>query len=135
MGEFSAMLIRSIFTVICLTITSFIICWRVTLLIFATIPVMMAVLFIFGKFIDFWATSEDTYTSKAASILDWNLKSYAWVKAVFSANIELSKFYKTLLKVKRSFKKFNKFTSLASSLMRIFSLILFVESFWFGSIN
>jgi len=132
-GEFSAMLIRSIFTVICLTITSFIICWRVTLLIFATIPVMMAVLFIFGKFIDFWATSEDTYTSKAASVLDWNLKSYAWVKAVFSANIELSKFYKTLLKVKRSFKKFNKFTSLASSLMRIFSLILFVESFWFGS--
>ncbi|VUG18640.1 STE6 [Brettanomyces bruxellensis] len=132
-GEFSAMLIRSVFTVICLTVTSFIMCWRATLLIFATVPVMMAVLFIFGRFIDYWATSEDTQTSIAASILDWNLKCYVWVKSVFSADIELKKFTEQLVEVKHSFKKFNKFTSLASSLMRIFSLILFVESFWFGS--
>ncbi|QPG74728.1 hypothetical protein FOA43_002061 [Brettanomyces nanus] len=132
-GEFSAVLLKSIFTVIALLITSFTICWRLTLLILVTVPIMGVSVFIFGHFTDVWAQREDKHTSEATSILDWNLSCYYWVKVVFFHREEALKFNSILCKNNRAYNKFNLYSSCASSLMKVFSLMLFVQSFWFGS--
>ncbi|VEU22344.1 DEKNAAC103547 [Brettanomyces naardenensis] len=132
-GEFTAIFIKSIFTVISLFIASFILCWRLTLLVIVTVPLMGIILFAFGRFIDTWAEREDTATSEATAILDWNLNNFAWVKTAFTQDTELSKFNRKLRNNNGAYNKFNIFTSAASSLMRVFSLMMFVQSFWFGS--
>lgn len=132
-GEFSSTLFKSVFTVIALLVTSFILSWRLSLLILVSVPIISLVLYISGHFIDKWATSEDSTTSKAASILDWNIVSCLWVKLLNTQAQELQKYDNQLKHIQHSFKQFNIYTTLAAAFTRAFTLILFVQSFWFGS--
>lgn len=132
-GEFLCLFLRSLITVIALLVACLIFCWRLTLLVLATAPLLGLVLFLCGRKVDFWAKKEDEITSKAASILNWNLSSYTWVKTCFSHTIEQTKFDGRLQKNAKAYSKFILFSAGASSLMRMFSLFIFVETFWFGS--
>lgn len=132
-AEYFSMLCGSIFVVIALSITSFIYSWRLTLLVLASFPIMSMVIIIFGKPVQKWANCEDEETSNTISHIDWNLLSFIWVKIIHSKDLENSKLKSLLDKCEHAYRKFTIFTSFIGSTLTILSMMMFVQSFWFGS--
>lgn len=132
-SEYFSMLCGSIFIVIALSITSFIYSWRLTLLVLASFPIMSLVIIIFGRPVEKWAQREDEQASHAISSLDWNLLSFIWVKMVHSKDLENSKLKSILDKCEFAYRRFVIFSSMISSSLSVLSMMMFVQSFWFGS--
>lgn len=132
-SEYLSILFKSIFSIISLIIISMIYSWKLTLLVFAIIPIIIFTIIIFGNKIDKWAKLEDDYTSKGISLLDWNFSSFLWVKIIYSRDSEIEKFGRILDGVENSFRNFSIFANIVAAIMKTISLMLFVQSFWFGS--
>jgi ATP-binding cassette subfamily B (MDR/TAP) protein 1 len=132
-SEYLSVLFKSIFSIIALIIISMVYSWKLTLLVFAIIPIIILTIMCFGKHVDKWAKSEDDYTANAIALLDWNFSSFLWVKIIYSRDLELEKFNKIMDQCEYSFRNFSIFANIVSSIMKTISLMLFVQSFWFGS--
>lgn len=132
-SEYLSILFKTLFSIISLLAISLYYSWRLTLLIFSVIPIIIITMIIFGNKIDFWAKQEDDSTANAISLLDWNLSSFIWVKIIHSKNLEIGKFITILDNSELTFRKFSIYANLVSSIMKTLALLLFVQSFWFGS--
>lgn len=133
LSEYFSVLCKSIFSIISLIIISMIYSWKLTLLIMAVFPIIFITIIIFGNKIDKYAKEEDDKTADSISLLDWNFSSFVWIKIVYSKDIELEKFGILLDQCESAFKKFTVYATIVSSLMSTIALMLFIQSFWFGS--
>ena len=132
-SEYLSVLFKSIFSIISLMIISMIYSWKLTLLIMSIIPIIIFTIAIFGQYIHKWAEREDEETAKSISLLDWNFTSFLWIKIIFAKDLELAQFAKLLDNCEYTFRNFSIYANIVSSIMKFLSLMLFVQSFWFGS--
>lgn len=132
-SEYLSILFKCIFSIISLIIISMIYSWKLTLLMMAIVPLILIVIISFGNKIDKWAKREDDITADGISLLDWNFSCFSWIKIVFSKNLELNHYSNILNQCEISFRCFSIYANLVSSFMKTLSLLLFVQSFWFGS--
>ncbi|TID13263.1 hypothetical protein CANINC_004949 [Pichia inconspicua] len=132
-SECLSILCKTVFSIIALLIISMIYSWKLTLLIFSVIPVIILSILIFGGKVSMWAKHEDDNTANALSLLNWNFSSYQWVKIVYSQNIELEKYNQILNTCETAFRNFSIYANTVAGIMRAVSLLIFVQSFWFGS--
>lgn len=132
-SECLSILFKTAFSIVALLIISMIYSWKLTLLIFSVIPVIILSILIFGGKVSFWAKQEDDNTATALSLLNWNFSAYQWVKIVYSKDIELKKYSDILDTCETAYRKFSLYANTVAGIMRAVSLLIFVQSFWFGS--
>lgn len=133
LSENLSMLLGSIFEIFGMTITSFIYSWRLTLLTLCLFPLMSLVIIIFGNKVEYWAKEEDDASANAISHIDWNLLSFVWVKITNAKDLENSKLKTILNKSEYCYRYFVLYTSIIGSSFGTLSMLMFVQSFWFGS--
>lgn len=132
-SEYLSILFKSVFSIISLIIISMFYSWKLTLLFMSVIPIIFLTIVIFGNKIERWSEEEDKQTSNAISTLDWNFTSFTWIKIIYSKDLELHKFNDLLDKCEFAFRNFSIYANIVSSVMKTLALLLFVQSFWFGS--
>lgn len=132
-SEYLSVLCKSIFSMTCLIIISMYYSWKLTLLMMSVFPFIFVSIKVFGGQIQKWAKKEDDETSKAISLLDWNFCSFIWIKIIYSKDSELKSFNSLIQNCEYTFRQFCIFANIVSSIMKTLSLMLFVQSFWFGS--
>lgn len=132
-SEYLSILCKSLFSIICLIIISMYYSWKLTLLMMTVFPLTFITIKFFGNKISKWSKEEDDQTSNSISLLDWNFSCFVWIKIIFSKDLEFNSFKNLLNKCEYSFKQFSIYANIVSSIMKTLSLMLFVQSFWFGS--
>lgn len=132
-AETSAMTARSLVTIVALICTSFYYSWSLTLITMSSVPVIALFAVLFSKVVQKYAELENEQTSVAAQLLDWSINSAQFVRLSCTEFKEIQKFRQSIQKCNRSFISMCKYTSLNSSILRFFTLIMFIQAFWFGS--
>lgn len=132
-SEYLSILCKCFFSIISLIAISMIYSWKLTLLITSIFPLLCLSIMIFGSKVEHWSKAEDDHTAEAISLLDWNFSSFLWIKIIFSQKLELTTFSKILDDCELAFRRFSIYANIVSSIMKTFSFMLFVQSFWFGS--
>lgn len=133
LSEYFSMLCNSIFLIVSMSITSFIYCWRLTLLIFASLPLMILTVVLLGKPVQKWSSIEDSFSANTISHIDWNLSSFIWIKIIHSKQLEKFKLKYLLTKCEHAYRKFVIYSGIISGIMFTLALMMFVQSFWFGA--
>ncbi|ODV84133.1 hypothetical protein CANARDRAFT_29304 [[Candida] arabinofermentans NRRL YB-2248] len=99
----------------------------------ASFPIIMAFAYLFSKLTEKYIMLENNSSGEAIKIIDWNLTSFKWIKMNFSKAIETSKFSDAISLSRWAFNRVSFYSSLNIGFMKILSLMMFVQSFWYGS--
>lgn len=131
-SESAAILFQSSITICSLIGTSLYYSWSLTLIILCSSPLVIGITIILSKLINKSIDLENQETSKAAEVLVWSMKSVSLVKFNNTQELEIKKFNKFVNKCNRIFIRICFLTSLNHSLVRVLSLLMFIQGFWFG---
>ncbi|KAH3666310.1 hypothetical protein OGAPHI_004499 [Ogataea philodendri] len=132
-SECLEMFIKSVTTIISLLVLSFYYSWRMTLLVLATIPVIVLVTGIWGFFIGVHTNHENSHCANAIKVTEWNLLSYFWVKLSGAQSLEKQNIATALKLASQSFMKIKLFMSINTGIIKFLALTMFIQSFWYGS--
>lgn len=132
-AETSAMTARSLVTIVALICTSFYYSWSLTLITMSSAPIIALFAVSFSRIVQKYAELENEQTSIAAQLLNWSINSAQFVKLSCTEFKEIRKFRQSVKNCNHSFISMCKYTSVNSSVLRFFTLTMFVQAFWFGS--
>ncbi|KAG7939583.1 hypothetical protein KL934_000517 [Ogataea polymorpha] len=132
-SECLEMLIKSVAMLCALLILSFYYSWRLTLLVMATIPVIVLVTSGWGIFIGKYTTLENKHSENTVKVLEWNLLNYTWIKIVDSSLLEKRKLDAASKMTSHSFLRTKLFFNLNAGMIKFLALMMFIQSFWYGS--
>lgn len=131
-SESAAILFQSLITVCTLIGTSFYYSWSMTLVILCSSPLIIIITLFLSKLINKSIDLENQETSKAAELLVWSMNSVSLVKFSNTQDIEIRKFNKLVKKCNSIFIRICLLNSLNYSLIRMLSLLMFIQGFWYG---
>lgn len=132
-AEVTALIVQNLALVISLFVTSISNSWSLTLIILASAPLMALIGIVFSRLIYNAATRENSASSKASKVLDWFLESQNTVRLFNGKYTDIIRFNKLVDLSSREFFKFANLTSANMSLLRFFSLMMFVQGLWYGN--
>ncbi|KAG7825440.1 hypothetical protein KL909_000672 [Ogataea angusta] len=132
-SECLEMLIKSVAMLCALLVLSFYYSWRLTLLVMATIPIIVLVTGVWGFLVEKYTTLENKHSEDTIKVLEWNLLNYVWVKIVDSSSLEKRKLDAATKLTTQSFLKMKLFFNLNTGMIKFLALMMFVQSFWYGS--
>lgn len=131
-SESAAILFQGLVTVCTLIGTSLYYSWSMTLIILCSSPLIIIITIILSKLINKSINLENHETSKASEVLVWSMNSVSLVKVSNTQDREIKKFNKIIKKCNQLFIRFCFLTSLNYSFIRVLSLLMFIQGFWFG---
>ncbi|KAG7712153.1 hypothetical protein KL932_000742 [Ogataea haglerorum] len=132
-SECLEMLIKSVAMLCALLVLSFYYSWRLTLLVVATIPIIVLVTGVWGILIGKYTALENKHSEDTIKVLEWNLLNYLWIKIVDSSSLEKRKLDAATKLTSQSFLKMKLFFNLNAGMIKFLALMMFVQSFWYGS--
>lgn len=107
--------------------------WLLTLVILATVPLMGLSSFVFGRLTFLAAAEENTASAGASKILNWVLVQAAPVRQFNAKDFEAARFSKAVNLSAKAYFKCAHAASFNVGVLRTFSLLVFVQGFWFGN--
>ncbi|KAH7582010.1 ABC transporter [Nakaseomyces glabratus] len=132
-AEASAIMSQSLVAVIALIGTAFYFSWSLTLIIFCSTPFIIICAVIFSKYIHKYTEKENTESECAAERLAWMLKNIEFVRLHNGDDFEISMYTHSIAQANEYYIKASLFISANISILRLLSLLMFVQGFWFGS--
>ncbi|KAK6459666.1 P-loop containing nucleoside triphosphate hydrolase protein [Scheffersomyces xylosifermentans] len=132
-SEVIGLLLQSGASIVALLITSLYHSWSLTLVIMGTAPIMAFFAWFFSRLTYTAATAENEINAKASKILDWTLSYGSIVRSFNGKYVEMAKFNKLVDKSAKAFFLLTKATAGNAATLRTFSLLMFVQGFWFGN--
>lgn len=132
-AEASAIMSQSLVAVIALIGTAFYFSWSLTLIIFCSTPFIIICAVIFSKYIHKYTEKENTESECAAERLAWMLKNIEFVRLHNGDDFEISMYTHYIAQANEYYIKASLFISANISILRLLSLLMFVQGFWFGS--
>ncbi|KAH3678452.1 hypothetical protein WICMUC_001469 [Wickerhamomyces mucosus] len=134
-AETSALLLQSIVSIISLACVSLYSSWSTTLVMLATVPIIVLLTYLFTFLIERFTKEENLETANAAKILDWSLTSAKLVRVFSTQQQEYIKFSEAVKKCRMAFLKLTISANANNGIVRFLMLCMFVQAFWFGSIE
>ncbi|QLQ82680.1 hypothetical protein HG537_0H04430 [Torulaspora globosa] len=132
-AEASAVLTRSLVTIVALIGTSFHASWSLTLVTLCSAPLIIGCAYFFSRLVQKYADRENEQISKASQLVDWSVNAAQFIRLCGTELREVQKFKICIQKSADSFIRMCLYASLNSGVLRFLTLTMFVQAFWFGS--
>ncbi|AMD21565.1 HFL291Cp [Eremothecium sinecaudum] len=132
-AESSALTFQSAITVIALISTSLYYSWSLTLVILCSAPIIAILTYVFSKLVEKYTALENSETANAASVLSWCMAAAQQIRLIGAQDYESTRFAISVQKCSQLFFKLALYASANMASLRLFSLAMFVQGFWYGN--
>ena len=132
-AEASAVITRSLVTIIALIGTSFYASWSLTLVTLCSAPLIIMCGWFFSRKVQRYADLENEQTSKASQLLDWSMTAAQFIRLSGTELREIKSFKNCVQNCTNNFVKMCQYSSINLATLKFLSLAMFVQAFWFGS--
>ncbi|KAG5437238.1 hypothetical protein PCANB_001030 [Pneumocystis canis] len=107
--------------------------WKLTLVILASLPIVVFIAIITSYFIQPSIYSEKEVLSQVATLIDQAIVNMPIIKVFNAQHYEFQKFSNFVLKSSRSVRYWKKIYAIQQSVVRFVILSMFIQGFWYGS--
>ncbi|CUS24567.1 LAQU0S17e01860g1_1 [Lachancea quebecensis] len=132
-AESSAIVFQNVVTVVALLGSALYYSWSLTLVILANSPLVIGFAVFFSRKVEKHAKRENAETSSAAGTMAWSLDAAKMIRLLGTQDRELMKFGACVQNCRKHFNKMSLFSSLNYSILRLLTLCMFVQGFWYGN--